>query len=95
MEKVRSFKENMKKYIPLYLMSFSSVVFNIGTIILAIVILGYYAVIYFILVLSTNFIVQYYVKTFRLSMFESTVKLEFKQKEGKKYSGYFISVTNF
>ena len=95
MEKVRSFKEIMKKYIPLYLMSFSSVVFNIGTIILSIVILGNYSVIYFILILSTNFIVQYYVKTFRLSMFESMVKLEFKQKEGKKYPSYFISVTNF
>ena len=59
MEKVRSFKENMKKYIPLYLMSFSSVVFNIGTIILAIVIFGYYSVIYFILVLSTNLFVQF------------------------------------
>ena len=77
----------MKKLIPLYLLSFSSIVFNVGTIVLAILILGYYAIIYIALVFVSNFVLQYFVGTLWLSKMESMVQLEFKQKEG---TGNFI-----
>ena len=89
--KLKIIKETMKKLIPLYLLSLSSVVFNVGTIVLAIVILDYYAIIYFALVFVSNFVLQYFVGTLWLSKMESMVQLEFKQKEG---TGIFILKNN-
>ena len=88
-------KEAMKKHIPVYLLSMSSAFFNVGTIILAIVILEYYAIIYFTIVFIVNFVVQYYVGTLWLSKVENRIKLEFKHKEGKKRFSGCSNLTKF
>ena len=91
-DKTNSFTKKMENFIVLYLFSFSSVIFNIGTLIQAVVILEYFAVIYFIFAFVSNFLLQSFVGTLWMSKIESAAWLEFRKKEGKIENQIYLNI---